>query len=460
MKKAYMLIVFFICSAIFSLHVGASEAENLTHQCRFETESGSAQTEPLYDNDLTTSCSAQLYFEIELPEDSGGLYIKWDYVPGQWELLADLGKGFEHIAYYGSNYYIQEFIEIPQKALRIRLQKETGLSALEFEIYSRGELPETVHIWKPTPSTAELMVVSTHQDDELLYLGGTIPYYSGELSLDTAVVYMAFDNSMRLHEACDGLWVCGHRQYPIFLMLPDKYCVTIDGARTHWDEDSVTDLLTLQLVKYRPQVVVSQEPNGEYGHGQHELTVECLMRAIDAAANQDTVTKKLGNLLDNPEAWSVPKCYLHLYPKNQITMPWDTLMLSTHGNKTALEVARDGYNQHNSQLIYSFSVDIDSAYDCRVFGLYRSTVGNDTGKNDFFENISIRPKNQESPQISMPSDSEAQTSQTDISSDTVASLQPGSDDGGYIKVIVFIISACIAVACIISFISALKKGKK
>ena len=26
-------------------------------------------------------------------------------------------------------------------------------------------------------------------------------------------------------------------------------------------------------------------------------------------------------------------------------------------------------------------------YDCQAFGLYRTTVGNDTGKNDFLENI-------------------------------------------------------------------------
>ena len=60
--------------------------------------------------------------------------------------------------------------------------------------------------------------------------------------------------------------------------------------------------------------------------------------------------------------------------------------LSRFGGKTVLEVAADGYLQHVSQQWCWFYVSDDYQYSCAKFGLYRSTVGADTG-NDILENV-------------------------------------------------------------------------
>ena len=60
--------------------------------------------------------------------------------------------------------------------------------------------------------------------------------------------------------------------------------------------------------------------------------------------------------------------------------------LSAFGGKTAYEMAVEGFAQHRSQQKW-FSVEKSGKYDCRKFGLYRTTVGLDTGSGDLFENI-------------------------------------------------------------------------
>ena len=50
-------------------------------------------------------------------------------------------------------------------------------------------------------------------------------------------------------------------------------------------------------------------------------------------------------------------------------------------------MAVEGYRCHKSQLKKWFRVEAEgSKYDCRKFGLYYTTVGPDTVKNDFLEN--------------------------------------------------------------------------
>ena len=87
----------------------------------------------------------------------------------------------------------------------------------------------------------------------------------------------------------------------------------------------------------------------------------------------------------NYGTWDVPKTYLHLYTENKITMNL-RLPLSRMGNRTSIEVQTAAYKKHVSQQWCWFYVSDDYEYSCADFGLYRTTVGNDTG-NDMLENI-------------------------------------------------------------------------
>ena len=49
---------------------------------------------------------------------------------------------------------------------------------------------------------------------------------------------------------------------------------------------------------------------------------------------------------------------------------------------------KEAYDKHRSQQVYGQMEDYGVLYDNRCFGLYYSTIGEDTEKNDLFENIS------------------------------------------------------------------------
>jgi len=394
-KKIVLLLLLFLSSVLWASQCLAQEskAQRITGQCAFSFTSEKNKSKIKDGKNNTEYCAygeGEQYIEIDfLSNEVQGIYIKWAKPAAEWTLCMDFGAGFTQSEQLGNKGFVQEYIALPDGIRRVRIGTEdvniNSLNILEIEVYGQGVLPERVHMWEPTPSIAELMVISAHQDDELLFFGGTIPYYAGEKKYDTVVVYMGFETGARLHEALEGMWICGLRQHPVFLCLPDVYAENLSEAKEYWSEDEVTDMLTDQLLKYRPQVIVTHDEEGEYGHGQHILTVECLKRAIVNAASEEWVEKNTPDM----QMYSVPKCYFHMYSNNRVVLPWDTLYITKAG-KTAYRVAVDAFREHISQWETGFRVYIEGKYDSRNYGLYHSTVGYDTEKNDFFENICLR----------------------------------------------------------------------
>lgn len=409
---AIIAVILLLCSVSenrFIAHADGQEqpARNIVTQCDVSATSYGGEIDYLW-NELWGGIfevrgGGRHSINVDLNgHDAQGIYIRWAKGPSPWRIEITLRDGRLLTEDHGKNGFLQEYVTLPADTAGFSIVTDDAsahpIRMVELEVYSPGVLPDSVHIWEPTPSRAEIMFIATHQDDEILYFGGAIPYYAGELNYDTVVVYTAFDSSRRLHEALEGLWVCGATQYPVFLDYPDRYSMTIEEALESWNEAEVTKSLTELLVRYQPQVVVSQDIDGEYGHGQHKLTVHCVRQALNKAEDPDYVS---GNF---PEAttWSVSKCYLHLYRKNAISMPWDKLTMTSAGGKTTLEIARRAFLCHASQQEFDYEVSTTAeGYDCRSFGLYRSSVGEDVNKNDFFENITLRTL-QAQPQEALP----------------------------------------------------------
>ena len=268
------------------------------------------------------------------------------------------------------------------EAAGLSISSETGCKIAEVTLYSEGTLPDGVYDWQPPYKKADLLVVSSHCDDELLFFGGTIPYYAGERGLAVQVIYMANGDRVRVDEALNGLWHAGVRNAPVFLPLKDVYTQTLRLALINWDEQTTTSLLVGQIRRFQPEVIVTHDLNGEYGHGAHMATAYCMVNAVpmaaDAAADPDSFAKY--------GAWQTQKLYLHLYAENPITMDWNQ-KLSTFDGKSALEVANEAYHMHVSQLDYHSNVFDGGDYSSFKFGLAFTAVGTDVAKNDFFEHV-------------------------------------------------------------------------
>ena len=177
---------------------------------------------------------------------------------------------------------------------------------------------------------------------------------------------------------------------PVIGNVWDKYSKKLDTAYKAWGKTATYKYVTGLFRTYRPEVVVTHDVNGEYGHGAHRACADACRICVSYAADE-AKWKDLG------ESWQVKKLYLHLYNENAMVMDWDAPMAS-FGGMTGFEAAEGMYAFHVSQhaagqknekgVFEVFRVEPrDSACSCYRFGLAFSMVGEDVFKNDFFENI-------------------------------------------------------------------------
>jgi LmbE family N-acetylglucosaminyl deacetylase len=258
--------------------------------------------------------------------------------------------------------------------------------------FTAGLLPGDIQVWEPALEDPDILVFSTHADDEILFLGSVLVTYGGELKKKVQVVYMCefFSTaSEREHEKLDGLWTAGIRNYPVNGPFSDTNGTTLSEAEKKYGYDNVAAFATENIRRFKPQVVVTQDFKGEYGHGGHIVLAEGVKRAVENSLNADYVpesSEKYG-------VWDVPKTYFHLYPENEIFISVRE-PLENMGGRIGLDILADAYRKHESQQWCWFYVSDDpedpkaAQINCAEFGLYQTQVGPDTeGVNDMMEHV-------------------------------------------------------------------------
>ena len=132
--------------------------------------------------------------EISSDQDIHFLYIVWDRIPGNWLLTLDAPS--THVT-----------LHMPQ----------AGAILCDVLCYGEGDVPADVQVWQPFYDDADMLLISTHADDEHLFFGGTMPTYAGELGYKVQIAYLThhWEQPMRPHELLDGLWTVGMTHYPV-----------------------------------------------------------------------------------------------------------------------------------------------------------------------------------------------------------------------------------------------------
>ena len=365
-----------------------AEAAEITRQCAFwvsEGKKGNLTDRNLHSDWTYKGDEARL--GIELPEGVAGgtLLSGWDFEPGAYQLEEyDAERNLLRTRDQSFTFpSVETCVDLLPETKYVFLQLDApDQDIAELRVYGPGDLPEGAHRWEAPVEKADLMVVSTHQDDELIFFGGTIPYYPVAQNRPTVVVYMANCGRSRRQEALNGLWTMGVRNYPEFINLADKRVKSIEEGLKLWGgQDHVLEELVARIRRYRPEVIVTHDFDGEYGHNQHKITAMLMQEAIDAAADASRFPESAAAY----GTWQVKKLYIHLYGENQVNMPWK-VPLEELGGRTPLEVAQLGSAEHASQQKY-YQVEDGGKYDNSIVGLYFTTVGLDSGANDMFENI-------------------------------------------------------------------------
>ena len=376
----------------------AAEANDITEDCKFKVCSSGRKYTLMTDKKYTSYWESNKiktpWIAITAPEGKpiAGLYVCFGNMPESWEIqTSDDGKDW-FTAVPGDTRFLHAYVALPQPAQYVRLavtsEKKTALRINDLFVLSEGDLPDWVQVWQPTEEKADILFLSTHPDDELIFFGGAIPTYAVEQQRKVVVAYFTRSNTTRSSELLNGLWHMGVRTYPVIGTFKDSYAKNLKAAyKSAGGKGKVNEWIVGLYRQYKPEVVVTQDTNGEYGHKQHMMIADAAQNCIALAANEDEFTASTIAY----GTWQVKKLYLHLYPENQITFDW-TVPLKSMNGATGIELAEEAYTLHKTQASSGMNVtETGTKYDNRVFGLAFTTVGEDVRKDDFLENIYDAP---------------------------------------------------------------------
>lgn len=377
-----MLLLLLPCAAL------ADTAEDITNECVINNrEYNRHAPDDLRDGDYITFYSGSAV-TIQAPEGKtiGSVEIKWrtidmpgvilkTQVNGKWvEILRDGPK------------YAAQYIVLPESVTQLRITPQSGkLELCEVTVLTEGDAPDYVQIWRDAPEKVDLMLFSTHPDDEVLWFGGLLPLYAGEQQKDVLVINAVYAHYYRRQELLAALWTCGVDVYPVMLGYPNQQD-SVAEVIAEWEvkRREPKDKMVALIRQYEPDVVVLHDVDGEYGHTAHMafswLGQQGVERAADPAEHPASA--------EQWGVWDVPKTYIHLWPENQLRMDWHQPLVAFDG-KTGLEIAAEAFACHATQQ-ERWRVQDGGEWDNALFGLWRTTVGTDVLKNDLFENIPER----------------------------------------------------------------------
>lgn len=343
----------------------------------------------VYQSDYTLPAGTVLTLTAD--EEIASLYIVFGSYPGEWIL-----RSGEDEQLCGQEGFLHEYVALdsPSKSVQICIPEDYDVLVRDICAFTEGYLPNSVQTWQELKGGADILLFSTHYDDELLFFGGLIPYYSAVAGTRVQVVYMTsnyltnFSNyRFRPHEALNGLWECGDHFYPVTNEVRDYECPSYWDAVYYYGREQFVEFQVEQIRRFKPLVVITQAENGEYGHGAHILNALSVERAVEAAADPEQFPESA----EKYGVWDTPKTYLHNYgdPKEYTWLSYERISPAL-GWRTPFQTAQDAYRLHLTQQIWvGFHVyNFGHPYDSHRFGLYRSLVGPDEEKNDLLEHVS------------------------------------------------------------------------
>ena len=403
LRRMLLLGAILLCLMPLTVYAEDGEAKNVSGSELIADSTGFDRAGFLFDEKIYVGRRVEpgAALTLHCPEGIGSLYFIFDETDTRFAVTNT--ESGESVSVEPEPFYHRFtdlaalFDGVPAK---ITLTFPAGAVINEIYVFTEGEVPQWVQKWKPpVEDGADLVLFSTHGDDEQLFFSGVLPYYAGEKGYKVQVVYLTDHREKephRIHEMLNGLWSVGVRYYPVSRPYPDfilQYELngTYNGYLSYGiTKEELVDYVVEQLRRFKPTVAVGHDIKGEYGHGMHMMYTDMLRQALelsnDPAYHQDSA-ERYG-------LWDVPKTYLHLYEENPIVMNWD-VPLEHFGGMTAYQVSKEiGYPCHESQYadFYWYYVEYKTAaelprYNPCYYGLYRSLVGEDVQKNDFFENV-------------------------------------------------------------------------
>ncbi len=363
----------------------AEEAVSVNRQCAFTVKGASRkELKKLTDGKYSTYTAIRAGGEIGVDGKGtplGSVLVQFYERASTVEIWARVGEDWELAGTVDG--FLSGWVPLPEgtEAAKVVNVDKARMLMAEITVYGTGDRPGNSPEWE-LYDKADLMVVACHPDDELLWLGGLLPTYAGERGYRVQVVYAVPSTPIRRLELLDGLWHCGVRGYPAFLNLPDVFSKTMKQAYSHWGKNKMHSRVTGLIRRYQPEVVVTHDLKGEYGHGGHEAVADTVVKSVGYAADET----KYADSVKQYGTWQVKKLYIHLYKDNKVQFDWHQ-PLAAFGGKDGLTVATEALALHKSQTARGWEMEDGGACDNSKFGLAMTQVGPDEAGDDLFEHV-------------------------------------------------------------------------
>ena len=336
----------------------------------------------LTDDYLASRYTVDEALTIRCEQPIGAIYLVWYDEPAPFTITGD-GVATPG----GQRGWLHEFIKLDAPAAELTLSAN-GAPLSELRVFSPGAVSEDMaQLWQEPTEPVDLLLFPAHADDDILYMGVIIAQsLDQELTVQLAYLTKHATELEREHERLNALYALGVRSYPIILGEPDHFVHSLSEAESRYDREKIIDYQVTMIRRFQPLIVLGHDLRGEYGHGAHMLYADCLMNALEYAADETQYPDSAAQY----GTWNVPKTYLHLAKTNQMVLDIDS-PLERYEGRSAYQVAQIAMKHHVSQVVeYGFAVCRDgSVRDCRYWGLVRTLVGEDSGK-DMFEHLERR----------------------------------------------------------------------
>ena len=370
-------------------YASAKEAVKIKTGVTFSSNAISDKFSDMQDNNFGTYFPMREkkgWLKVHSEEPVYGIYLmqfEKDSPKLGYDIQISDGKGGWETVAQGGNYLVHWHpLDEPVTEFRIFQTGQERIRIAELQLYGKGDKPQSVQDWQ-TIDKCDMMLLTAHPDDEILWFAGLLPTYAGERGLRVQLAVMAPTGGERKLELLHAIWHCGVKAYPEFIGLVDKKRKSVDAQYTAWKgKNRVLRLVTEVIRKHQPEVLVTHGENGEYGHGAHKVACDAAKHCVKIAAKSSQYEKSAKEY----GTWQVKKLYLHEYTKNVIPCDW-TVPLEAFGGKTGFEVAEEAFAYHRSQVKRNWKFEAVGPHDNTLFGLYYTTVGQDTGTGDFMEHI-------------------------------------------------------------------------
>ncbi|MEN6593337.1 MAG: phosphodiester glycosidase family protein [Clostridiaceae bacterium] len=365
---AFCLLLTALPAAARAESESADEAADLTGQCVLTPSGENAEkayrvTDAYTESYLELSEDEPLTVTLPTGESAQGLYLEWYDLPGsyaveQYDAAGTLLSSAEQQPYI--NCYFP--LDAAAAAVKIVCTDDAYLSSVY--VYGQGTLPQTVQVWEPTLTAADLLFIGATPEAAVTDFYALLALYSVEHQIPTVLTVLEKESRTEQGDLLAGLWRMGIKNYPVFGTFSALNNDAYKRVRGWWGVNATHSFVQDQLEVYGEKIVITHE-NSE--------------NAFNSAA-QFTAEVVLDNTEDAEEYESIQKVYC-VAAEGTTKIDLAQALITFEG-MSLIDAANDAYQMNADMRRFHKTLTPSS-----TFTLAFSAVGEDVSANDLLENI-------------------------------------------------------------------------